>query len=264
MQSEFTLVDALEDSDEDDAAEIEAVRRTLPPGSVRKLEMLPGGVLAEKGISLSPTNLTHLRAWDAVRRVCVEELTSPTSVFTSIVTPTIAINVLGFFGCYVYILYRIVFNREPFGSFTTSFTLFAATMLIYLFLILVAGHLAWKRLQAHTVAIARLSFDVSRQLDRNLHTNINSGTTMNNLLLPNSSTLLSSLTSMRTYLVHNQKNMRILGFGFGSMKYAAVFFLLGNGNVLFFALMIAVRAGMCGEHKTPIGPSPAPTVNPGG
>ena len=200
-------------------------------------------------LALCPTNISHLRAWDEVRRVCVFELTHHRSVFQSVFAPTIVLNVLGFVGCYIYLVVRILFQNQPFGNFTESFAVFAGTMILYLALIIGFARNAHKKFEAHTTRIAKITFDASRQFDAALKHHLQSYGGENighKQISAERSSLLSSLTAMRTYMISNPPQIRILSFELRYIQFAALFFFLVNGNLMFFALMIAIRTqGRC-------------------
>lgn len=107
-------------------------------------------------------------------------------------------------------------------------------------------------MKSHRTVISKISFDVSRELDRQLIQRFeeNQVTTR----LPEvTEDLLLSLIAMRTYLIGNVPRVKLLGFEDRYVRYAMVFFLLANGNVMFFALMIAIRDGNCTADPRRVG-----------
>lgn len=85
------------------------------------------------GFRLRPTNITHIRAWDEVRRAGIKELTSSNSVFNSIFSPTVFLMTIGAFGCYTYVVIRLLFQGKKFGFFTAPLAVFAGLMFLFLF-----------------------------------------------------------------------------------------------------------------------------------
>lgn len=59
-----------------------------------------------------PLNMNHLNAWEAMRKVCVDEITEMHTVLNSVFDPTMLLTLLGFFGSLVYFLYQLYKSRS--------------------------------------------------------------------------------------------------------------------------------------------------------
>lgn len=229
---------------------------------------------------LDPTKMSHLRAWDEVRRVAAAEITSPSSVLNSFFAPTMAIMVMSLLANFIYLVLRLLFLSGKLGPFTLTLAVLAVVMLLYLLIIFFNANRAQTHFERHTELIAKIAYDVAWAADRRVRDSLSAdwvgGSSSSSMggggafgasggvggygSANEKEELFSCVSAMATYMVANQPKPLILGIELGSVRYAAVYILLLSGNVLFFSLVL--KFPNC-VSVTAVTPTPGPFAGNG-
>jgi hypothetical protein len=202
----------------------------------------------QKVPQLSPVNISHIRAWDEVRRVAVSELTSSSSVFQSLFTPTLTINALGSICSYGYLVGRFFFisssqtGKAVWGGFTGSLVVFGSTMFLFLVVLVIIARSARKEFKRHTALICRITFQVSQSRDAKLKKRLDQGLCHGEIIsgFRLRDEVLGTLTSTRTYMISNPARLKVIGFEVRYLRYFVLGLLLLNLFLLFAAFAIGI------------------------
>ena len=205
---------------------------------------------------LQPYNISHVRAWDEVRRIAAFNISSPDSVLNSYFTPTVYVVCILFIGCYLYIVVRFVFAVGTAGPilFMTAFLI--CIFLLYLRLVLGVAKRARKHFKLHSVIMARITFDVASEIDlrtwRHQHNMDRLDLRRQGLrdyTIAELHSLYLSFSSLRSHMEATSPRPLILGIEQRHVKFAVAYLLLLSAVVMFFALMRAINANdECGKR----------------
>lgn len=211
--------------------------------------MTRGGLVEE----LERYNLSHIHAWDECRRVAVDQIASPNSVLNSFFTPTIGIAVLGFIGLFSYVMVRLLFtcrtqsskddDIEDMGCVGPFFIVSACLLLlfaIYLVVIVYQAKRTRRHFKYHDVVIAKIAFDVARELDHFLseYQRYNHD---NPVYVKQLEFLFNSVTSLRALMEATSPRPLILGIEQRHVRYAVTYLLIASSALLFFSLLNALH-----------------------
>jgi hypothetical protein len=120
---------------------------------------------------LDPYNITHLRAWEEVRKIAAEQISSPTSVLNSFFTPTVFISAIGGFGLGLYISVQVLFLQQAdgvSGPFFTAAIALSVIFLGYLILVYTSARATRRHFKIHETIVSRIAFDVARELEHSV------------------------------------------------------------------------------------------------
>ena len=198
-------------------------------------------------------NLTHVRAWDEVRRVAAEVICSPDSVLNSYFTPTVTMVVIICIMSFVYIVVSYVFDtNNKAGPILFSVGVLVVIFLTYIFITLGVAKKARKHFKLHSVIVSRIAYDVACEIDmrtwrqqRNTDRISTRRPGMRDYSLPELLMLYQSISSLRTHMEAAPPRPHILGIEQRHVKYAIAYLLLISAIVLFFALMRSIKQGAC-------------------
>jgi hypothetical protein len=153
------------------------------------------------------------------------------------------IIVVGTLGSYVYIIQRILFGGQQLGFFSLPVMVFGGISLVILLAVFFLARLAQGYMKSHRTLIAKISFDISRELDKQMRLKLVGDPTPVNSHVNDD--LLASLVAMRTYMVGNLPRIRMVGVELQHIRWAVAVLLLLNALVIFFALMTGIRERKC-------------------
>lgn len=114
---------------------------------------------------LDPYNITHLRAWEEVRKIAAEQIASPNSVLNSFFTPTVFICAFGGFVVGLYIAVKVLFEGPYTGPFLVAGLALAAIFFIYLIAVYISARATRRFFKVHEFIVSRISFEVARELE---------------------------------------------------------------------------------------------------
>jgi hypothetical protein len=232
---------------------------------------------------LDPFNASHLSAWNEVRKQAADSIASDYSILNSFLQPTLVLAGPGAVFCLsLYLAIRILFlpdsatGSNPLGIFTIVAASLDFIFLVYLVLIYSAASEARGHFKTHETIIARIAFDVARDLEhavrrRSQGTLVEGGGGVNEAasvyrekearLLQNGKVsgiahepprdpvvlqrLFDSVNSLSNHLQTNSPRPLFLGVRTASAKWILVFSLAVTALLLFFGLLRAQRQGSC-------------------
>lgn len=141
---------------------------TMYLNQVRFIQRLTSAIVGDRNSGIAwvrAHNLSHLRAWEAVRRLAVLEITNPDSVLNSLFTPSMFLSSLACLIIAAYIILRLLFEMVEVGPFIM--TLLVLFVLLLGFMILVTGvaNYAQSHLKLHTSIIAQKTYEIAKLID---------------------------------------------------------------------------------------------------
>ena len=210
------------------------------------------------GSQIDARNMTHLRAWEHVRRLASMELTSPSSVLNSFFTPSMWLASIASVGIFTYIVAGLLFFRNTLGPFNVTIIALFIIFMCFMILSFVVAKVAQKHFKLHTCIVARKTYDMAiliherlEDIDRGIdHSDVRSQlkfkvTNVQGELTDDLEEAHATWSSLATYLVANQPRPLILGIELRHVRFVMVFLLLLSGNLLFLSLLVAFKQGAC-------------------
>lgn len=209
-----------------------------------------------------PFNASHLKAWNAIRKVCVDEITNDASVLNSMFGPTMLLTVAAFFVCCGYYLYKIYVTRtrtskatNPFRDFTSpDFILgpvgvtVASVLLFCLCYDVAVIYSSARKCRAafkqQLVTVTKLEFVVTKVLysfvfDLSQGVQTRAQRLNGRAVRPQQlEELYAMVTSLQLFLEAEQARPRLLAVDSHLIKYAFVYFFLLTAIILSVALVL--------------------------
>ena len=116
-------------------------------------------------VRIETMHLKQLRAWEACRRLAVEELTSPKSILNAIFTPSMWLSAVGTVSIFSYLVARLLFQRQDYGQVSISLTILMVVLVGFMMCSIGVAKIAQKHFKRHSALIAQKTFDVARRID---------------------------------------------------------------------------------------------------
>ena len=114
---------------------------------------------------INPYNMSHIRAWEAVRRLAVLEITNPYSVLNAVFTPSLFLSAVSSMLIVVYLVIRLFFMGGAVGQFILTLLVLLVLQSGFMVIIMYVAKLAQRHIKLHTSIIAQKTYEIARLID---------------------------------------------------------------------------------------------------
>lgn len=123
---------------------------------------------------INPYNMSHIRAWEAVRRLAVLEITNPYSVLNAVFTPSLFLSAISSMLIVVYLVIRLFFMSGAVGQFILTLLVLLVLQSGFMMIVMYVAKLAQRHIKLHTSIIAQKTYEIARLIDER-YSDIESG-----------------------------------------------------------------------------------------